>query len=110
MRFYLIAAAGLLAASSAGLAQQAEMQSDTQPEKPVEAAVSTNAPSEEEDPGQEIVCRTERVTGSLTRRRRTCMTRDEWNGVAARTRHDLNRASSRSSGGAQCTTDQFGGC
>ena len=60
--------------------------------------------------GQEMICRRERVTGSLTRVNRVCMTRDEWNGVSDTTRESMNTANRRASGGVECRLDQFGGC
>lgn len=80
------------------------------------APVAASQPAEdersEEDKahGQEVVCRTERITGSLTRRSRTCMTRDEWAALEARTRDDMIRSGRNASGGVQCRQDAFGGC
>lgn len=110
MKFRLFAAATLLAGSTVALAQQAEDNEG----QPVEATQAANAQAEEdaeeEDAGEEVICRTERVTGSLTRRTRTCMTRNEWNGVEARTRDEVNRMGRRAAGGAACRQDQMGGC
>jgi hypothetical protein len=105
---YLIAAATLAFGTTAALAQDADQQppADTQ-------AVQENAEEtqeEEDDSGNEIVCRTERVTGSLTRRTRTCLTRNEWNDIRAQTRDEVNRMTRTASGGAECRGDQFGGC
>jgi hypothetical protein len=74
------------------------------------AAAAESAANAEDDPLQEVVCRTERITGSLTRRRRTCMTRAEWNDIEARTQEELRRQGRQASGGVQCRQDQNGGC
>lgn len=112
MKFHLIAAAAMLSGSTALLAQEAEDSEERQTEATVAAAAQTEIEpeAEEEDPGQEVICRTERITGSLTRRRRTCMTRDEWNGVESRTRDGLNRMGQRASGGVECRQGPMGGC
>ena len=113
MRFHLIAAAALLVGSTAVLAQEAE---DSEARN-AETTAATEAQAEEEPAdaeelarGEEVVCRRERVTGSRVRVRETCMTRNEWNDVEARTRDGLNRMGSGASGGVQCRMDQQGGC
>lgn len=63
MRALMILAAGLLATPAAILAQQ-----------PAPAAVAGAAT----DPGDEIVCRKVKETGSLVKARRTCHSRAEW--------------------------------
>lgn len=112
MKFRIVAAATLLAGSTVALAQQAEEREDQQAEATQAASAQTEGEgeAEEEDPGEEVICRTERVTGSLTRRTRTCLTRNEWNGVEARTRDELNRMGRNAAGGAACRQDQMGGC
>ncbi|MFB0611340.1 hypothetical protein [Aurantiacibacter poecillastricola] len=102
MKLGIIGAAALLVGSSVALAQDSDERED---EKATSAASSSRADEDEglgeEDRGDEVVCRTERVTGSLTRRRRTCMTRDEWAALESRTRDDMIRSGSRAAGG-QC--------
>lgn len=115
MKFQVIAAAVMLAGGSVALAQQEQQEQQQQQQQEATttavpmAQVEDEQPAED-DPGEEVVCRTERVTGSLTRRRRTCMTRNEWAGVEAATRDGLNRMGSNASGGRECRQDQFGGC
>ncbi len=113
MKFHLIAATALLVGSTAVLAQEAEDNEARDAEATAAAAsqAEEDAPSAEElARGEEVVCRRERVTGSRVRVRETCMTRNEWNGVEARTRDGLNRMASGAAGGVACTQDQFGGC
>lgn len=45
------------------------------------------------------ICRSERVTGSLTRVNRICLTRAEWDEVAARTKKGLDEMASSAAGG-----------
>ena len=56
------------------------------------------------------ICRTDKATGSLTRRTRVCMTRAEWNELAARTRKGVDDMTSAASGGKACVQDPMGGC
>lgn len=65
-----------------------------QDERDEEARTQNQAQSEEDEEDehlQEVVCKTEKVTGSLTRVNRTCMTRQEWNMMSERTNRELNR-------------------
>lgn len=112
MKFHLIAATALLVGSTAVLAQEGEDGEERAPDPTATAAQAEEeaAAEEEPDPGEEVVCRTERVTGSLTRRTRTCMTRNEWNGIHDRTRDELNLMGRNAAGGAACRMDQQGGC
>lgn len=114
MTLQFLAGAVLALGSTVGFAQ------DTDPgDAPAEATATAAVPTEgtlpteetEPDPSQEVICRTDRVTGSLVRRRRTCMTRAEWDGVEARTRDGVNGLQ-RGASGSQCipTDPQSGRC
>ena len=111
MKKTILAAALLMAGSSVAFAQDADEQREA-----AATAQTANSNSEEEaeaqedDPSQEVICRRERVTGSLTRVRRTCLTRAEWDEVESETRDGLIRAG-RSASGSQCIpTDLSGRC
>jgi hypothetical protein len=114
MKFQLFAATLLLAGGSVAMAQQADQQEAQQPAPApaVPAAIvdgdSTEPLSGEE--GDEVICRSERVTGSLSRRRRTCMTRNQWAELERNTARGLNEMGRGASGGRECRQDQFGGC
>ncbi|GGD50463.1 hypothetical protein GRI62_06680 [Erythrobacter arachoides] len=117
MTFPILAAAMIALVSSLASLQDSPPQ-ETQPPLAVSPALppaeadEAPAPVEaESDPGEEVVCRTERMTGSLTRRTRTCMTRNEWNGVESRMRDQHNRMT-RSASGGQCipSDPQSGRC
>lgn len=109
MKIRLFAAAALLAGSTVALAQDSD-EGDAR-QTTTDDAIQTQVEKDEgENPGEEIRCRTERVTGSLTRRRRICLTNNEWAALEARTRDDMIRAGRNASGGAACVQDQFGGC
>ena len=76
------------------------------------AAGAQAAPPAQSDPPQEErkVCRTEKATGSLTRRTRICLTPTEWRELHDRTRRGLNEMTSAAAGGKQCVQDSGGGC
>ncbi len=74
------------------------------------AAPAAEAAPAEPDPGEEVICRRDRATGSLTRVNRVCKTRNEWNNTHANTRDNMNDMSRNASGGAACRQDQMGGC
>lgn len=59
------------------------------------------------------ICRTERMTGSLTRRTRICLTAEQWRELNDRTRKGLNEMSRDAAGGKVCVpnpADPFQGC
>lgn len=70
MRFKILLAASLAIAVSA----------------PVLAA---DGDKDQEAPKEKKICRTERVTGSLVASRRVCMTKAEWDQLAAETKKDV---------------------
>ena len=76
-----ILALAVLMASTGVLAQEADTQDEPQRERKI--------------------CRTERVTGSLTRRTRICMTEAQWRELAARTRKGMDEMSRPQGGGVQ---------
>ncbi|WP_338244711.1 hypothetical protein [Aurantiacibacter hainanensis] len=111
MRKSILAAAFLVAGGSVAFAQDADREG--QEAKTTQTTNTENqdaAEAQEDEAMQEIVCRRERVTGSLTRVRRTCLTRAEWAQVEANTRDDMIRSGRNASGGKECVMDQFGGC
>lgn len=82
---------------------------------PVDQAASTSpsaatdlaeaAPQEERK-----ICRTEKATGSLTRRNRICLTATQWREVHDRTRRGVGELQGSASGGNQCLVDPRGAC
>ena len=59
------------------------------------------------------ICRTEKATGSLTRRTRICLTAAQWREVNDRTRRGVDEMNSSASGGKICVpnpADPFQGC
>lgn len=66
-------AAGLALATSAG------------------ANASSGKKNDESAPEEKIVCKTERITGSRTKAKRTCMTQREWDAIAAESRRGIDQ-------------------
>ena len=80
------------AAAIALTAVGAAAASEPEGEAPAEAQAQTETQAREavEAPQEKRVCRNEKITGSLTRVRRICMTQREWDGLAANTRRDVD--------------------
>jgi hypothetical protein len=75
------------------------------------SASAQDAPSSQEEPQPEKkICRTDKATGSLTRRTRICMTAAQWRELNSRTRRGVDEMTSAASGGRQCVQDERGGC
>jgi len=66
--------------------------------------------AEQEPPREKKICRTEKATGSLTRRTRICLTEAQWRELNNRTRRGVDEMTSAASGGKQCIQDERGGC
>jgi len=109
----IIAALVLALAAAPILAQEASDNSAPAQQPAVqvvsnEGAQSVAPATSEPDPGEEVICRRDRATGSLTRVNRVCKTRNEWNGVHDSTRDNMNDLQRNASGGAQCVS--LGNC
>ncbi len=51
------------------------------------------------------ICRSEKVTGSLTRVNRTCLTKAEWDAIEAKTRENVGDIQRNAAGGANSAWD-----
>ena len=111
MKSTIFAAALLMAGSSVAIAQDAdEQRGAATTAQTANSNSEEDADAQEDDPSQEVICRRERVTGSLTRVRRTCLTRAEWDEVESETRDGLIRAGRNASGGQCVPVDMSGRC
>jgi len=61
-------------------------------------AQSQQAPAQQQQEEKKI-CRTERATGSLTRRTRVCMTAEQWREINSKTYRGVTEMQGTSSGG-----------
>ena len=69
---------------------------------PISSAIAA-APAADEAPRQERkICRTTKMTGSLTRRTRICLTEAEWRELNSRTRKGIDEMTSQASGSRVC--------
>lgn len=98
----LLAATGAMAAPPAEDAAPAE-QAATSPTAPTNAQASEEAPAEEKK-----ICRTERATGSLTRRTRVCMTAAQWREVNAKTYRGVSEMQNSAAGGTNSSFSSQG--
>lgn len=81
----------ILTVIAAGSLSATAMAQDERDENARAQPLAQSEENEEDETLQEVVCKTEKVTGSLTRVNRTCMTRQEWNLLSERTRREVNR-------------------
>jgi hypothetical protein len=63
------------------------------------AAYAQEATATQEPAPERKICRTEKMTGSLTRRTRICLTEREWRELNARTRRGVGEMQGEASGG-----------
>ena len=89
----LLVATGAVAAPPSDEAPPAEQAASGSP------AAAANAQAEAADPADEKkICRTERATGSLTRRTRVCMTAAQWREINSRTYRGVTEMQGSASG------------
>lgn len=70
------------------------------------AALAQESQEPQEEPAREKkICRTDRMTGSLTRRTRICMTEAQWRELNARTRKGLDEMGQSGAGGTRSQWD-----
>lgn len=75
------------------------------------ATSSVAVAADEKEPKKEKkICRTEKMTGSLTRRTRICMTAEEWRELNSRTKRGLDEMNRGAAGGKACPADPILGC
>ena len=104
MKGGILASAILLVATGASAAAPAETGTPA-------ASAATDTQAETAD--ERKICRTEKVTGSLSRRSRVCLTAAQWREVHDRTRRGVDEMNSAASGGKVCHPDPgdpFQGC
>jgi len=94
---FLLAASGTMAAPPADESAPAEQTASASPSAATDVA---EAPPAEE----RKVCRTEKATGSLTRRNRICMTVAQWREIQDRTRRGVGELQGSASGAPACVS------
>jgi hypothetical protein len=87
-----------------GAAEQAATASPS--EQVSTAAAETEAAPQEE----KKICRTEKATGSLTRRHRICMTQAQWREIYDRTRRGVGELQGSASGSPACLSAMDAAC
>ena len=116
MKIGILVGAVALAATGAVAAQTADGEAVEQPattSTAEEASVAAATDSQATPAEERKICRTEKATGSLTRRNRICLTQAQWREVNDRTRRGVGDLQGDSSGGKMCVPnpgDPFQGC
>ena len=90
MKSSILAAAILLMAAGANAAPPADTETSA-------TSASTDTQAQADD--NKKICRTEKATGSLTRRTRVCMTAAQWRDVNTRTMRGVSEMQGQGSGG-----------
>lgn len=106
-----VLAAVLLTTLAGSAAAQSEPSPglDTEAAEPLQATADVPAPAQDE----RKICRTEKATGSLTRRNRICLTQAQWREIYDRSRRGVGELQGSASGGKIChpdPADPFQGC
>ena len=76
----------------------------------VTGVAATAQEAEPEAAQEKKICRTSKMTGSLTRRTRICMTEAEWRELANRTRRGLDELVGGASGAPKCISAMDAAC
>ncbi len=95
----LLSANPVLAQDRDQQAAQGQPAAEQRAVPPEQRAPEAPPTSEEEDDRQRMVCRTQPVTGSLTRRNRICQTAAEWQSLERRTGQQVGNLQRGGSGG-----------
>lgn len=74
------------------------------------SAATDAAPDGEEPQEEKKICRTQKATGSLTRRTRICMTQAQWREIHDNTQRGVSQLQGGASGGNQCIMNSTGAC
>ena len=98
----LIAGAVLLVFASAGAAQQAGQTDTAATAEPVAASPAAPIDGAGRADAEKKICRTDKVTGSLSRRNRICLTAAQWRDVHDRTRRGVGEMQNDASGSQVC--------
>jgi hypothetical protein len=59
------------------------------------AVNAADSDSQDNTKEEKMVCKTEKVTGSRTKTKRTCLTEKEWDEIAAQSRQGMDRINSQ---------------
>ena len=94
MKFGLAAAVMIAAMGTVAAAQDTA----SAPAAPAEQASAATTNGDAEPPEEKKICRTERATGSLTRRTRLCLTAAQWREVNTRTYKGVTEMQGSASG------------
>ena len=105
MRYSLLTIGSLLATTGVVAAQPTEPAGPAEQAAAASPSAATAAVEGDGEPQPEKkICRSSKVTGSLTRRSRICMTEAQWREVNDRTRRGMDEMTGMASGAPRCIT------
>ncbi|MEO6387701.1 MAG: hypothetical protein ABIT16_04115 [Croceibacterium sp.] len=103
-RMVFLTALGVFATVSVGaLAQEAATPVTATPDAAGQQAAANETPAPVAATQEKKVCRTEKATGSLTRRNRICMTAVQWRELNMRTRTGVDEMTRNANGAPSCS-------
>lgn len=109
MKLTVLATVLLLTASGATAAPPAEDAAPADEAASASPSAAANAQTAAADPADEKkICRTERATGSLTRRTRVCMTAAQWREINSRTYRGVTEMQGQAAGGTNSSFSSAG--
>lgn len=104
-----VLATGLLLAATGAMAAPPSDEAAPADQATASPAAATNAQSEAADPADDKkICRTERATGSLTRRTRVCMTAAQWREINSKTYRGVTEMQGQAAGGTNSSFSSAG--
>ena len=77
---------------------------------PVSSVIAAAPAAQEEPQREKKICRSQKMTGSLTRRTRICLTEAEWRELNDRTRRGVNEMQNSASGAPNCISTHDTAC
>lgn len=111
MKAGIFALAAILAATGAIAAPPADEATERAAAAgPAEQAAIPAADVEAAPPEERKICRTDKATGSLTRRNRICMTQAQWREIYDRTRRGVSELQGSASGAPRCVSAMDAAC
>jgi cytochrome c5 len=108
MKRIVLATSLVLAATGAAAAPPAEEAAPAEQAASASPSAAANTQAEAEPAEERKICRTEKATGSLTRRTRVCMTAAQWRESNARTYKGVSEMQSQAAGGTNSSFSSQG--
>lgn len=108
MKLTVLASSLLLLAGSAAVAAPPAEEAAPAEQASTAPSATANAQAEANPEDDKKICRTERATGSLTRRTRVCMTAAQWREVNSKTYRGVTEMQGQAAGGTNSSFSSQG--